>query len=789
MSSYVQFERVDDLLAFLCACEKRQTSLGKRGRASYEHVWLAHSPGGHAPLYAMPLSEPLVPGPDVPYEETDAVFGGNVRSGTPPGAKEHLNDLLKRLPLRVRSGPPPASLPALILAARIEGGSVQDAGRLVMRGWRDVPRDPNARSIFYLARDVAGRADRFAVEINGVDALFSYERWRSRHSDAGLKLFVPAWPGTCFLFTEWGYEYAKAQAFFQLYDEQREGAGDVRLLALAGAELRISDLGVSDPRYAFRASEWAVVSGVCDERDEDGIWQITNPGHLANSVSDLVRTPPDVPLVQVPIAIGDSRKVVGSRARLDQRIATLERELQELHARRARGKSAASGDFVPVYCFAADGDGGRSSDLERFLNRPLGELANYRYLRLQNEGNDLHIVMGTQPVALGTALAVRCQGTYLQDRRLFDWGIPLFVRADCALSLDLSEQEMATRAWNELLRQAPIPEDTEALLIEAGTETVTDDLTAPRIRPLSGGNALSDCVAYFNARSPAPPTIVTDGRCDLEETAAYHSMVVPEELRQALNDLREESEATILQAEKQWERTRSRAREVRALARMADIALEVTRAAYEKVPPSWKAFVDLVLKTDEEVGELRTASARQLTEDVESYRQRVAVLAARYGDARAEIAKLESECADMLQEVHRREVELEHVLSELEGQHATLGQRTEALIRLHTELAEKRGNLEGLAAAHAGYATRIEQVTREVDQATQTLAQTQEVNRALIEKLEQAQRKAVQVRADAENLIRRPVLTPAEGVATLELEPAAKRSWLRKALFWKKTGR
>lgn len=742
--SYLKFNHLDALLAFLCACEDRRTELGRRGRVAYERVWLVRRPNQN-PQFALPLTTPqcAVDDPALADYACEPGYGAEVCPGPAPGTVEHVNEVLKRIPLRARRQAP-GPLANLVVAMPVSAQTTVAHEQLVIKAWRDIPRRDTSRVRCYLARDEQERPAWFVAEVTDVRAGFDYDRWRDRNKEPRLKLLAPAWTGRCFLFVEWGYEHPRAQEFFQLFDEQDKAQGlddDAVLLALAGDELSPAhDHTVSD-EHLFCRPEWVAVTEPLDERSE-GVWGVT--ATAAPETQVLVRRPPDDTVVDVPISVQDTRTALGSLAHLDQRISRAERELEELVGRRSRVRHMLQSEFVPVYAFESAQADAIPATLERFLDQPLGELATYGYLRHQEEGAGavVHFLVGTVPVAMGTALAMSCSRVYLQDRRWQEWDVPLFVRSDCVLHPDLAEQEVAEQFWEALQARAGLPEGTAAVLVEQGLAPAADGARALRLIPLAEGRPLEECLAFVNAGREAPATMQRLNCAFTEATAVCHTQTVDANLLAAGTRLQERAKNDIDRAEKAWEEVRDGARRVLTAVRIADLALRVTAHAYEQAPSSWKAFVDNVVQTDGEVAALKLAAAAKWGVDAAALEARAAAIAQNYANLPALLAAAEEALEERSRNLARQHAELLACLERLEARRAGIDTQVKGLRDAHLAAEAACRQRKDQLETHRQELARVAKARQELMQATEKLEQAEPQTEAGIAALEVEIRRA-----------------------------------------------
>ena len=748
--SYIKFESLDDLMAYLRACEANETCLGGETDL-YTKVYLSSwrppaANGRESTLYAI-----YVP-PD--YEAkvaADFLHGGTLETGPTPGDPEGLGRLLRRLPLRARRDPP-RHIPALVVAARVAtGADLQALQQRLHQAWRGIPRQQHAASTFYKLTE-GGQTCWLVVHVEGVEPWFSGKQWCSDHEASGLLLLTP--PDACeelrSLFVQWNYEYPKPQEFYLLDDVNRDT--DALLLCTAGAALQPGAAATRGDALWY-TSEWHVITERQGSRSDE-IWG--TEGKPLPTVSDLAGQALAELSVDLPMAVGVTYKAVGATSQLEQRISAKEHELEDLHARHSRLLHASRRrEFVPIYTFCLDDDDRRATSglsapdplprkLEHFLRRPLGELDQYEYVRGSADGKDIHYVIGTIAVAPGAALAVPCTEAYLQDQRWLDWGLPLFVRSDCSLVPDIEEQDMAEKLGG-VLRDARVRDGARAVLAKPSAQGVHDAPTTGAIRApadtqevdglqtldllgLPEGVRLTEGLSYINDHGDGPAAIAIAAQQSLEATFAVQRIAVPEWLSVAQRALHEYSNERVTTAEEKWEALRKSVREVQFDTAFVNLVLEVTREAYGAVPQSWGEFVRRVCAINELLAAQKLVAWGEWTGSELDRAERLATL---------DVALLE-----VGPEIAAKTQELEALLAKVDLEQAAVVPKIQALAKLRDELQRK----------HAALLKLVQELEEQIAAAEADKAKLEAATADVVKKTDELNKKRLQVEAERQRL-------------------------------------
>lgn len=748
--NYICFDYLDGLLAYLRACELGHSKLGKLGdRELYKKIAMAS--GERGPMYSLPVADE-----HRSAVEQEFLYGGVFVSDMTmnPGQLEDVNALLKRLPLRV-GAQPPAHIQALVVVARVKPTdgrqAVSKAHARLHAAWRVIPRQTFGQSTFYLFSSPADASTWVAVHVEGVEPWFDPVQWLEQYATEGLQLFVPSTEcETMRFYVQWGFAYPRPRDFYLLYDEDQDQ--EALLLCSSAGELPRGAVSGGTTRDSWHQSKWQVLTNA-EGSFAGATLQLSN--ELVPMVENLMAEAlPEEARVELPLAIGDTRVTVGSLAQLDQRISSMERELEDLHTRRNRIKMSFHREYVPIHIFRNDKAGELPRDLERFLSRPLGELALFQYLRATLFGEDVHCVIGSVPVARGAALSVPCSATYLQDGRWLEWGLPLFVRSDSSLSLDIEEQEMAKR-FQELMKARNVPEDAPAILAAPG-ETKTKDFSALQLVVLPEGIPLDQCLAYVNASGPVPAATASVGRAALTATVTVHKVEVPEDLSRAVVALQQEARQRVGTAEEQWEAIRQKTRAVLLEARMADVALEVTSEVYQLAPASWKAFVERVMALDGQIAALKLTALAQWQVSEEDWERRMDTIQKSLIDIKTVLANKENEFAAKMHELMGKKAELTPLVNKVAGLKTKLQQEQQTLAdaqdALDAELADVATRTEAIKTATARQTAArqelIDQTKKLKDQTLELETRAQELNIKTKELQEQTQTLAARKQAE-----------------------------------------
>ncbi|MGA2140585.1 MAG: hypothetical protein ABSH14_17145, partial [Verrucomicrobiia bacterium] len=558
MTHTIQFRHLEDLLAFLNACERREIMGQDQTDETLLYEWIHLDDG---PLYGVGFTENAWPRPEAERRRVAENFGGEILTNTTPrGVQKHLNELLLHLPLKgsvIRV----AQITSVVLACP-PGPGVGEANlhQLLRTAWWDLPKAEDTVSEFFLV--VPKKAAAWpAVLVRHLDPGFEPEAFRRAHP-APLQLFAPVWEGEdCFLFVQWGYEYPKPADFYELYDETRSGGVSGRqhiVLATAGPVVERST--IDQAHGAWFRSNMLVVEGDATTRIEN-ICNVEVREDCPVVIAPREELPGDQ-LCVLPLTIGETGHALGALNELEKLIGQHERELELLQVRRARLTGQLHHDYLVVYLFRQPAGAGRlPGALEQFLKRPLGELAHYRYARVTTKAND-HYLAGELPIGLAAALAVPADHTYLCDARWVEWGLRLFVRSDCTLSVNIDERGLAERVV-DLLKEAGVGESDKFVLAEPVEEQAGPDGMCPvRLTVLEAPQQLDEVLRFTNDQSSGPANVARLATVLEPAAVVAHDVVVADTTQQLDETLLGRANDLISVAETKWEETRRTAQQV-----------------------------------------------------------------------------------------------------------------------------------------------------------------------------------------------------------------------------------
>ncbi len=716
---HVWFRHLDDLLAFLEACEFQEVKLGEKGRRAYENV--AIDVAGSVPGYAVGFQTE-------DWDGSGFLYGGDIRAGTFDGMVEiHLNQLFRRFPVRPWASAP-TPIPALVLRCEVKGAgqaAVAEAQALLHKAWRTVPRNDEATSRFFVCGNRDGTPHSLVVHISHVHASFDYEQFRQAIPTQDLAMYVPAWHDDhCFLFVLWGYEYLRAKQFYSLYDENRDDAGEL-MLCEPGKAIPGAKASKASAKSVWCEAKWHVIEGESYSRSGDLLDDI-EPFVVHDDDTTRLRAGPvsqaglSLRLEMVPLG-----SATASGEDMERGISVLENQLQELRSRHGRFQMLMEQTYRPVYTFLQPLSAGtRSADLPphlaTFLNRPLGELSQYWYAQGQRDGSLIHYLVGQNPVARGAAHAVRCDQLYLQDARWMEWNLPLFLRADSSFSIAVDEFDVAAKVWQLIGEQ--VPGGTECVLVEPPAQDDSDQGASMCLRVLPLCEPLDELLCYVNelGQGQAAAALVSAERLH-GATVTFHRVKVSQEIQNLYRQLREHCDTLLATAESEWETIRENVRTALTTMRLADVCMTITADQYAQLPATWKDFVTKTLATDAELARLKLEAVEAWQTSIDERATATQQLANSQFDTEVEINQAATDLANVLGNIAKTQAKLETPLADLAKVAEDVKQAHDQLDRRKAAISAEIAGLQAQAKALNDKTDSIEKATTELDRATEAL--------------------------------------------------------------------
>lgn len=780
---HLAFSSISDIFGFLEA---------QRGRGGWTRVRVTPT------HYRLEVADDWLPaGP---------VFGAKLEDPVTTGREMEIAELLRSLPLRdARSEGRAIKTDEVLLAISTDSCGTEketqnartaaqsrlfEAAKLIKCG--------EATDTFWYLPTPLTRGGFDCVYLRGIAGRQDWDAFKEEARRLGVRLFLPVEgrEGAPFMI-EAGFVHPTPRLLLRLHPL----SSDERLICAAG-----------DPVGAGAAWRQALWHKLPDSgMPVSAMVDLTpGPGHLAGEweIEGSVLEE-QLNRIHVDVAIGSVDRSIGSVFDLEGRIASHQAEIERLQSARERLGARASGDYVPVFLWkqdvTPDADGQPAAHdlpagLEAFLRQPFSQLEQYRYAPFQCVESDesggggdrhyvLHFMAGEQPMPGGDALAVRCDHVFLQDVRWQAWGLPLFVRADCALNIDLNEQEMADAF------KASVLTPLNAVASTNGAQTSDDfdqkvllaperGLLAPAsmgpmhaivLRGLSRvanlGSLTSNAVQWLNHWGGSEMKVTTmqraDARFRIEEFA-----IEADQQTLALDDRMSQRISTLTgEVERTWEEFRKKARHSLTAAHMGNMLLKATDEHYRALPASWIDFVTNVIATNRAVAQDKTeAMARWDKQLGEIEKEDMAV--------RALLAEVEKLLPEALQEIERRRKELEKLVEQTEQKTAEMRARLEELPPLEAELQSKGAQLSAMSKrlgedvrAAQQRAAQAEKDLQSIREREQQLAQLKAQDTARREQQEQVNRACDQLEEEVQR--ERELLRDAQAHATESEMPLA----------------
>jgi hypothetical protein len=718
---YIQFNALGDLFAFLVACHTRQEALGRtRKREKYSRIHL-----GESNTYRIGFArgdQSMEDGKDGPF-----LYGGTIfPREEPPGEEIELNDLLRRLPLLERPAPPRTH--ALVLAVSRQQCKAARPMKLLHEAWRAVPKQDGAESRFSVRQNL-DQESWAAVEIREVSSQFDFKCLQP-FRDQGLLVFQQAWnEPSCFLYVEWGFAYPKPAEFAALYDDRakvRNAEGKlepVPQLLLVSAGKRAGTLRTAGNAALYHA-RWLRVSLPSHSLAED-LYDLTLPAKVEFAQVEAAQLEEKTRLKE-ELKAGDQRHTIGAIDDIERRIARCGSELEDLLTRKSRLTARRHNSWLPAYTFDQHEGEPLPAKLRLFLRRPLGELAQFRYLVIRVPTGRRHCIVGDVAIAWGAALAVPSDATWLCDARWREWTLPLFIRSDCALSVDIDEGNMAAKVRDLLLDYDELDLSSADTVILTGPG---EKLPGLSFCPLTPVQTLDEAIGFFNeaidCRRLATESFERAGL----DLIGEQDGVITEQVRELDASLQERAEQLLRELEEGWTATRELAMGTLLRLRVTEAAMEIGEQACLDSAAGWAEFVNHVLELDRRVSAVKLEAAARWFADEKSR------------DAR-------------LEEKSRAQQDFKELLAKSKALHEA------AHSRLKQERAEIEAGLKALDAARQavvaegeGVSLRAKELEVQNQRTQLELTRSQAALKKLEEEIEQAARLKLQLeqtKAEAE---------------------------------------
>jgi hypothetical protein len=685
---------MDDLFEFLKACENGEALGESRNRAFYNqiHVLEAGQGGRREISYSLGFGDNV-------WKDAGNVYGGTILQGNPPGNPIPLNNIFYSI-LLARSPMSKLGEPSLVLAIPTtdDGEKNADLREQLLKAVRLIPKLDGAQTRYFLTGfefDGKKEAPRLCgVEIGDVDQnQFDYAAFRAAASNM-VKLFVPAWNRSrCHLYVEWGFRYPKVEEFYRLFDEvQAAGPKPILLISRGPAVGGPDGTNWHEPIWHLVAEE----SCKMEFHPYATLGLDAKLPFIKYKEASSLAVPP------MTLGLGPASETVGEANALERKIGSLERELEWLYARRDRVRQAAQREYLPIYVWEqadAPGLGPLPSGLNEFLTRSHGELSQFDYLAVTSPGGlTWHCLAGQAPVTQGTGLAVPCDRLYLSEARWREWQFPLFVRADCALSIDVDEAAVADRVL-ALLRNEKADESKHWILAESTAADGAPGQIQFLLLPNEQAKNVLDSLSYITAFGQGAASTASLAGALTLGAVAEHNVAAPARVRELDGLLQERARQMIGEIQGLWENLRVDCQKNRIEMILAQVAIYVTRKAYQQHPAVWKEFVDEALKMDEVLAELKITALDRWAKNNGERDDILAGLAQRRSDVEGLIAE--------------HTVKFEGAATELDRQltatEASLGKLREARTRLE-------GSRERLVKTHAALEGELQELDKKIQE-------------------------------------------------------------------------
>ena len=705
----IEFEHLDSLLAFLQHCRRE----GIGDSSSQEDHWIHVEVG---PRYTMVFERSWRD------EHRDGeLFGGKIGSTRPPSAHlVHINELLLQLAVLPKAEAR-GHVPSMVLVARSDEAKSGEHGELVellLKHWNTIPKHPDAPSEFRYARNEDGKV-WFTVEIPEIERGFDYSLFRRKLQDSRLKVFLPAWrPGEieeCFLYVEDGFHYPRPAEFAWLYEYgarvERENdetdAYDFRhvvLLESRGATsggrkglnptqaylLGAPEESQPDERYCdfSRSHEIYSFSNVWAESGEE-IGNISS--FDASPLGEGANLSREVELIPLSSKIGLIHDIEGQ-------IGIHQRKVEELQAKRAGLHQFSNDEHLAIYIFRKEeGLDDLPNGLLHFLERPLGELSQYSYIRTEADTGEFvdHWVVAHVRAPLSSILAVSCSECYLCEGRWLDAGLTMFVKHGYRLSIDLNEVGLVSRFQSMLETVSGLEGFDECNLIVGPNEKSPGGISYrmferahPELLPLS------EAFSFINGEGGGIEPMAIVAGTQIEVNLERHRVELQSGLLEFEGELVGHAESVVDESEKQWEKTRTKAQSLQLKSRVADVAVKVSKEVYREMPESWLDFLDKAWKADEEISQMKVKALGRWFSSADEREDRLERLKILNIDSGAEIKAKEKSLGESLLSLKERRNELAQDLVELQKLEMEVAEEQAKCSKLDEKLKPQRKLLE-----------------------------------------------------------------------------------------------
>jgi len=614
--NYLRLKSINELFAFFAASRSAGLPPGAF-QVKFQHpIYVETGMAGQAVSYCVELTEDGA-------QALKPLFGKQVQKGDPEqkSKKIFLNELFHQIPL-LHTVDERLSLPNLVLAIpyspeRAGHDKMLDKLRALSE---KIPKQESAESHYFLTQPAPWGEKQPALCVRGVEIL-GVDQQRFDYKNLGdelgreVKLFTPAWEDSeCHFYVEWGYTYPKAQEF-RVYHEQtrRQTDGDEQtprhtlnsrplLLATAGEPLERRD------GSRWHKSTWHQLARPSYREEQSLFDQLELQ---VGGVTKLEALAVDTPL---KLAIKPTSNAIDQAEDAEKRIWECERQLEELRSLRARSHEYTRREHLPLYLWVQDqqDSAGLPKELETFLLRSRGELLNYDYVALRDEKNAsiLHFLAGQTPVTPGTALGVKCHHRFFCDNRWKEWGLPVYVAADCALSLSVDEEEIAIKFIERLQilfeREGQQLSRDDVVIADRSDESDGVDTNLYfKLLPKHQMKAAAHCLEFIGAFGSGPGEIVQASGDYAALSAVSHQVKAPELAVNLAELLRDRAGVFVQELQDHWETLRVSYQTKRLEMLLTQTAVELSHQAYTQHPAHWRQFVDTILDTDKKIAALK----------------------------------------------------------------------------------------------------------------------------------------------------------------------------------------
>jgi len=712
---YIKFTFLDDLLAFLKACENGRIVLGKGERKSYEYIRLVKS--ADRLEYAIALSKEDLNDTKVNWKTTAEQYGGKItlNQNFDDGDEKHINELLLMLPIRKVPEYRLTQISSLLLACPIETEHADGntAFKRLFDAWKDVPKLISTESKFYFISDDVRNDKWAAVEVYNVAPEFDNKSFRDKHRESQITTLSPPseWDGEgCFLYVEWGYEYPEPADFLNLYDEWYQmGGNNVKhnarhiVLCTAGKTINLTNASNQVANDIW----YEPIHHIIDDKSYTRTESIYSNDIIENLPVDGLSTSevPDSVKLVINLKIGEVSKTVGSLNEIEKRISIYEQELERLRSRYTQRHNLSQQEFFPVYVFRQLLDKSEltlPSGLENFLKKPLGELAKYTYAKVEIKDSDDnsvgcdHYIVGEMPVLVGTALAIPSDRTYLCDMRWIEWNLPLYLRSDCSLNINIDEEGLAEKV-RKLIGNSKIPNDTKIILAEPDSNTNKGDMDSVdglRLLYFDPTDRLDQVLCFINDIGQGAPSAALLSGAKLNEAVMIHDVNVSSATHDLDKLLLQRTNDLLAEAEGSWNATCKKIKQILLQARITDVALKVTEEVYKELPCTWVDFVNNVYDTDQKIAEMKIKALEKWNEDDSLRKEQLVNVKISQVNIDEEIENKKKEYYALLPKIRQENANLEDRIKELKKLEDDFSKEKEKLEANKGKLKEKNKEIE-----------------------------------------------------------------------------------------------